>query len=160
MHLVSCTNTHHDVIDLVNHEIVKNTKTWISWERNITVLRNKKILNLSLRWHILRSYRFVAEVTFKEPKLAKFYLLLKIHKRLHGVPDRPVISNYRFYTENISSFLDYYLQPLDQRVKSYIKDTNHFLNKIRGWIEGAILCTTDVVSLYCNTTRRRSCLFL
>ena len=25
----------------------------------------KKILNLSLRWHILRSYHFAAEVTFK-----------------------------------------------------------------------------------------------
>ena len=25
-----CTNTHHDVTDLVNHGIVKNTKTWIS----------------------------------------------------------------------------------------------------------------------------------
>ena len=25
----------------------------------------KKILNLCLRWHILRSYQFVAEVTFK-----------------------------------------------------------------------------------------------
>ena len=24
---VSCTNTHHDVTDLVNHEMVKNTKT-------------------------------------------------------------------------------------------------------------------------------------
>ena len=45
--------------------MVKNTKTWISWERNIIFLRNKKILNLCLRWHILRSYRFVAEVTFK-----------------------------------------------------------------------------------------------
>ena len=28
-------------------------------------MRNKKILNLCLRWHILRSYRFSAEVTFK-----------------------------------------------------------------------------------------------
>ena len=28
-------------------------------------LRNKKILNLCLRWHILRSYCFLAEVTFK-----------------------------------------------------------------------------------------------
>ena len=25
-----CTNTHHDVTDLINHEIVKNTKSWIS----------------------------------------------------------------------------------------------------------------------------------
>ena len=30
MHPDSCTNTHHDVTDLINHEIVKNTKTWIS----------------------------------------------------------------------------------------------------------------------------------
>ena len=26
MHLVSCTNTHHDVTDLVNHGMVRNTK--------------------------------------------------------------------------------------------------------------------------------------
>ena len=62
---VLCTNTHHDVTDLVNHGIVKNTTNWISWELNITFLQNKKILNLCLLWHILRSYRFVAEVTFK-----------------------------------------------------------------------------------------------
>ena len=65
MHLVSCTTTHGDVTDLVNHGMVKNTKTWISWEQNIIFLRNKKILNLCFRWHILRSYCFVAEVTFK-----------------------------------------------------------------------------------------------
>ena len=65
MHLVSCINTHHDVTDLANYGIVKNTKTWLSWEGNILFLRNKKILNLCFRWHILRSYRFVAEVTFR-----------------------------------------------------------------------------------------------
>ena len=59
---VSYTNTHHDVTDLVNHGTDKNTKTWISWQRNITFFRNKEILNLCLRWHILRSYLFVAEV--------------------------------------------------------------------------------------------------
>ena len=65
----------------------------------------------------------------KVPKFARFYLLPKIHKRLHDVPGRPVISNCGFYTENISSFLDFHLQPLAQKVKSYIKDTNHFLKK-------------------------------
>ena len=40
----------------------------------------------------------------KDPKVAKFYLLPKIHKRLHDVPRRPVISNCGYYTENISSF--------------------------------------------------------
>ena len=47
----------------------------------------------------------------KDPKFARFYLLPKIHKRLHrhSVPGRPVISNCDFYTENKSSFLDYHL---------------------------------------------------
>ena len=89
----------------------------------------------------------------KDPKFTRLYLLPKIHKRLHDLPGRPVISNCSFYTENISSFLDHHLQPLVQRVKSYIKDTNHFLNKIKkiGKLpEGAILCTMDVVGLYPN----------
>ena len=60
MHLVSSTNTHRDVTDLVNHGMLKNIKTWISWERNIVFLRNIKFLNLCLRWHIWKSYRFVA----------------------------------------------------------------------------------------------------
>ena len=55
MYLVSCTNTHHDVTDMVNHGM---EKSWI-------FLRNKKVLNQCLRWRILRNCRFVAEVTFK-----------------------------------------------------------------------------------------------
>ena len=54
MHLVSCTNTHREVTDLVNHRMVKNTKTSFLQEF------------LIYAWHILRSYCFVAEVTFKE----------------------------------------------------------------------------------------------
>ena len=46
MHTVSCTNTHHDVTDLVNHGMVKNTKNWISWEWNIILLQNKEALNV------------------------------------------------------------------------------------------------------------------
>ena len=60
MYPVPYANTHYDVTNLVNHGIIKNAKTWISWEPNI-----KKILYLCLKWHTLRSYRFVAEVTFK-----------------------------------------------------------------------------------------------
>ena len=89
----------------------------------------------------------------EDPKFTRFYLLPKIHKRLHNVPGRKVISNCGFYTENISSFLDYHLQPLAQKVKSYIKDTNHFLIKIKklgSLPDGAILCTMDVVGLYPN----------
>ena len=67
----------------------------------------------------------------KDPKFARFYLLPKIHKRLHDVPAKPVISNCGYYTENISPFLDYHLQPLAQKVKSYIKDANHLLSKLK-----------------------------
>ena len=44
MHFVSCTNTHHDITDLVNYGMVKKTKTWLSGEQNITFLWNKKFL--------------------------------------------------------------------------------------------------------------------
>ena len=88
MHLISCTNTHSDVTDSVNHGMVKNRKTQISWQRNIIFLRNKKILNLCLRWHILRSYCFVAEVTFKvygvikclNKNLITFYFIFRSKK--------------------------------------------------------------------------------
>ena len=66
MYLFSYANTHHDVTDSVNHGMIKNTNTWISWERNIIFLQNKRILNLWLRWCILRSYHFVAELTFNK----------------------------------------------------------------------------------------------
>ena len=39
-----------------------------------------------------------------KPNALRFYLLPKIHKRLHNVPGRPVISNSGFFTKNISVF--------------------------------------------------------
>ena len=89
----------------------------------------------------------------KDPKFARFYLLPKIHKRLNNVPGRPVISNCGCYTENIYAFLDIHLQPLVQTVKSYIKDTNDFLNKLGSLPKlpsNIILCTVDGVGLYPN----------
>ena len=88
-----------------------------------------------------------------EKRLGRFYLLPKIHKRTFNVPGRPVISNCGYHTENISSFLDHVLQPLSKMVKSYIKDTNDFLRKVRDLPdlpEDAIFCTIDVVGLYPN----------
>ena len=89
----------------------------------------------------------------KNPRVGRFYLLPKIHKRLNNIPGRPVISNCGYFTENISAFLDYHLQPLARQVKSYIKDTNDFLKKLRDLSdlpEEYLLCTVDVVGLYPN----------
>ena len=47
----------------------------------------------------------------------------------------------------MSSFLDFHLQPLAREVKSYIKDTNDFLKKLRSLPN---LYTVDVVGLCPN----------
>ena len=47
----------------------------------------------------------------KDPTFARFYLLLKIHKRLENVPERFVILNCEFHVENISAFLDFICNP-------------------------------------------------
>ena len=63
------------------------------------------------------------------------------------------MSNCGYYTENISLFVDYCLQPLAKKVESYIKDTNHFLKWLKesgSLPKNATLCTTDLVGLYPN----------
>ena len=62
------------------------------------------------------------------------------------MPGRPVISNCGYYT-----FLDFHLQPLAQAVKSFIKNTNNFFNKLRSFSKlpgDVILCTADIVGMY------------
>ena len=99
------------------------------------------------------SHETLGYFSVNNPILGRFYLLLKIHKRLHYVPGRPIISNSAFYTENISSFTEYHLKPLAQNVKSYIKDTNDFLSKLASLPtlpDDVILCAIDAVCLYPN----------
>ena len=51
-HPFSCTDTHHNVTYLVNHVIVKKTKTLMPCNRNVTSLINEKI-NLCLTfWEV------------------------------------------------------------------------------------------------------------
>ena len=67
------------------------------------------------------------------------------------MPERPVFPNLGFYTEKISSFIEYHLKPPVQNVKSYIRDTNFFLSKLASFLpflDDVILCAIDVVGLY------------
>ena len=103
------------------------------------------------------SHETIDYFSVNNPKLGRFYLHPKIHKRLHDVPGRPIISNSGFYTENISSFIEYHLKPLAQNVKSYIKYTNDFLSKLASLPplpDDVILCTIDVVGLYIDLMMR------
>ena len=93
------------------------------------------------------------------PKLGRFYQLPKINKRLQNLPGQPVISNSGCYMENISAILEFHLEPLAQKVKSYIEDTNYFLRKIASLPplpDDIILCTIDVVGLHPNISHNES----
>ena len=67
----------------------------------------------------------------KATNFGKLYLLPKIHKRLHNVPGRPVISNCGSPTEKCSEFLDHHLKSIMQKGWSYIKDSGDFINKTK-----------------------------
>ena len=84
-----------------------------------------------------------------DAKAGRFYLLPKIHKK--NCPGCPVISGCNTPTEKISAFVHSQLKPLVSQIRSFVKDTNHFLNKFKvmgKFLGGAILVTIDVVGLY------------
>ena len=55
----------------------------------------KALENISLRGDFLNDT--LSYFAVKDPKFAMFYLLPKIHKRVHNAPGRSVISNCGFY---------------------------------------------------------------
>ena len=78
----------------------------------------------------------------KATNLGKMYLL-------PNLPGRPVISNCVTPTDKVSEFLDFQLKPVMQSSKSYIKDSDDFIRKIRDiqYIpSNAVLA--DVIELY------------
>ena len=87
----------------------------------------------------------------EDPKTAKFYLLPKIHKKNN--PGRPITNAIGCATSTIAEFVNFQLQPLVEKLKSFIKDTTEFLSllaKIDTLPEDAILVTMDVSALYTN----------
>ena len=86
-------------------------------------------------------------------KNPQFYLLPKIHKGTTPPPGRPIISANGCPTEKISEFVDHFLNPTCKNLKSFVKDTTHFLKRIFdiGQLpENCTLVTMDVSSLYTN----------
>ena len=97
----------------------------------------------------------------KNVKPARFYLLPKIHKE--KIPGRPVISSINCHTTKLSRYVDYYIQPLAAKGKSYIRDTTDFINKLQyiAYVpHNAILAALDVKSLYSNINHNKGVLAL
>ena len=88
-------------------------------------------------------------LTPKNPRTPLFYMLPKIHKPNN--PGRPIVSTCDGPTENLSMYIDSFIKPLAQQVKSYIKDTNQFIQRLTelGQVpHNSYLVTIDVTSLY------------
>ena len=94
--------------------------------------------------------KYLMHDTYRTPQL---YLLPKIHKGKNPPPGRPIISANGCPTENISQFVDFFLNPTCQTLPSFVKDTTHFLKLIHDLGQlpvGCLLVTLDVSSLYTN----------
>ena len=85
-----------------------------------------------------------------QTRTQQLYFLKKIHKGPHVV--RPIVSGCSGPTEKISAFLNYYLQPLMQRIPSYVKDSKDMVNFLENttFPTDCILATIDVTALYLN----------
>ncbi|XP_057310304.1 uncharacterized protein LOC130648280 [Hydractinia symbiolongicarpus] len=84
-------------------------------------------------------------------RMPLFYILPKIHK--DGIPGRPIVSAVNSITENISKFLNLCLQPLLPKLKSYVKDIKHLIQRLQtipAQNEHVLLVSADVSSLYTN----------
>lgn len=93
-----------------------------------------------------------------EDKDRYFYLLPKIHKPLEKWPSsrmpegRPIVGDCATENRRVCDYIDSFLKPLATQHDSYLKDTYHFIDKIRnakinpGWT----LVTGDITALYTN----------
>lgn len=80
-----------------------------------------------------------------------FYFLPKIHKCLEKPPGRPIVASTDSIFSSIARLLEKVLTPLVQTMKSYLRDTGHFLDilsKITYAPPESLLVTLDVNSLY------------
>lgn len=94
-----------------------------------------------------------------QPRPRRFYLLPKIHKSPESwptpykiPPGRPIVSDCGSESYQIAEFIDYFLNPLSTKHRSYLKDTNHFIETVKSikLQSPCFLFSMDVESLYTN----------
>ena len=96
-------------------------------------------------------------LTFGNERTPEFYMLPKIHKNRDNPPGRPIVSGNDGPTEKISQLVDCVIKEYVPIIRSYIRDSTHFINKLSKITEipdNCILVTFDVQSLYTNIPHR------
>ena len=113
----------------------------------------------------MANYRFIdaGQLSYLKcpegPAPRRIYLLLKIHKDRKEWPGQgkvppggPIIADCGSESYASAEYIHHFLAPLTKQHKSYLKDTNDFINNIAGIKaeEGTFIATIDVDSLYTN----------
>ena len=113
---------------------------------NISRLKDQNYINE-------KEFKFLS-TNFNSWRIPVFYGLPKIHKLFLSFPPlRPIVSGYNSISSNLSEYLDSYLKFQARLCKSFIRDTNDFLTKlksIKNIPKNSIFVTMDVSSLYTN----------
>lgn len=95
----------------------------------------------------------------KRARLARLYFLKKIHKSPMGI--RPIVSSCESPTENISQFIDYWLQPIMKALPSFLRDTTQLINELNDLTvepDSFLVTIDDVKSLYTCIPHKESIL--
>ena len=83
-----------------------------------------------------------------------FYALPKIHKTFMKLPPlKPIVAGYQSATVKLFEYVDSFLKPIARKCSSYVRDTTHFLNRLRslkGIPNDALMAVMDVHGLYNN----------
>ena len=123
-------------------------------EDNLTLIHNKLITEQVQKMLNSKemSSKTVEYLILETPLTPNFYLLPKIHKNKIPPPGRPNVSANGCPSERISQFVDHFIQPLVQKLPSYLRDSTHLINLLKGLHlpEDSILASLDVTSLYTN----------
>ena len=123
-------------------------------EENLTQIHNKlindQVHNMLYSKEI--SQKTAEYLTPENPRTPNFYLLPKIHKNKIPPPGRPIVSANGCPSERISQFVDHFIQPLVQKLPSYLRDSTHLIDILKGLRlpNNAILASLGVTSLYTN----------
>ncbi|XP_056404927.1 uncharacterized protein LOC130296905 [Hyla sarda] len=85
-----------------------------------------------------------------KPQIATFYALPKVHKGLHPLKGRPIVSGVSSITQNCGIYVARILREFVTALPSYIRDTSDLLQKLDGiTVEtDVLLASIDVEALY------------
>jgi peptide-methionine (R)-S-oxide reductase len=146
-----------DLVDYIDEGLrqLSDTNFYVETSDDLTHLHNELINNLInyLEENQEISKKCGAYLRNTNPRTSQLYLLPKVHKNKLPMPGRPIVSANNSPTEKISEVADFFLKPLVQNTRSYVRDTTDFINKLERLptlTPGSYLCTVDVTSLYTN----------